>query len=64
MEKSPDDLYVVLFGCVEHGDKGREIKSTGSFNERPAGPVTDRTNIEISQQFIIVGHQAIVLREL
>ena len=64
MEGGPDDLYAVLFGCFERGDKGGEIKSAGSFNERPACPFTDRPNIEISQQFVITGHQAIVLGEL
>jgi len=61
MKDGPDDLYVVLFGCFEHGDKRGEIKSAGSFNKRPACPVTDRTNIEISQQFVVAGYQVIVL---
>jgi len=61
MENGPDNLNVVLFGCFEHGDKRGEIKSAGSFNKRPACPVTDRTNIEISQQFVVAGYQVIVL---
>src|SRR5688572_25822485 len=64
MEDGPDDLYVVPFGCFEHGDKGGKIICAGSFNERPACPVTDCMNIEVSQQFVIAGQQAVVLGEL
>src|SRR5215212_2491103 len=61
MEDRPDDLDAVLSGRLQHGPNGGEIKTAGSFNERPADPVTDRTNIEISQQFVIAEDQAIVL---
>ena len=61
MEEGPDNLYFVLFGRFEHGDKRGEIKTPGAFNERPADSITDCTNIEIPQQFVIIAYQLIVL---
>src|SRR5688572_22696675 len=64
VESIPYHLHAMLVGSFKHWGQGGKVKHAGSFNKRPACPVTDCANIKTSQQFIIAGRLTVVLCEL
>jgi hypothetical protein len=64
MEDVPYHLDAMLVRGFDHRSQGREIKPASSFHQRPAGPITHRTDVEAAQQLVIAKYLAIVLGEL